>query len=37
MGMLSIAEESFKEKKFENIAYFEPFYLKDFVGINPKS
>jgi tRNA threonylcarbamoyladenosine biosynthesis protein TsaB len=37
IGMLSIAEKSFKEKKFENIAYFEPFYLKDFVGINPKS
>jgi tRNA threonylcarbamoyladenosine biosynthesis protein TsaB len=36
-GMLSISEKSFKEKKFENIAYFEPFYLKDFVGINPKS
>lgn len=26
----------FLEKKFEDLAYFEPFYLKDFVAIKPK-
>ena len=26
------AFESFKEKRFEDLAYFEPFYLKDFVA-----
>jgi tRNA threonylcarbamoyladenosine biosynthesis protein TsaB len=30
--MLPIAERYFNEKKFEDLAYFEPFYLKDFVG-----
>ena len=29
--MSSLAERSYKKKKFENIAYFEPFYLKDFI------
>jgi len=27
---------AFKEKKFENTAYFEPFYLKDFITTKPK-
>ena len=26
------AERSYKEKRFEDVAYFEPFYLKDFVA-----
>lgn len=26
------AELAYKEKRFENIAYFEPFYLKDFIA-----
>ncbi len=30
MGML--AEEKFKENNFEDFAYFEPFYLKDFIS-----
>ena len=30
--MLEIANEKFAEKDFEDIAYFEPFYLKDFVA-----
>lgn len=34
--MIMISEEAFKEKKFEDIAYFEPFYLKDFVATVPK-
>ena len=29
--MLEIANEKFSEKIFEDVAYFEPFYLKDFV------
>ena len=29
--MIPIAEKCFSEKKFEDVAYFEPFYLKDFV------
>lgn len=31
-----LAERRFKEGKFENVAYFEPFYLKDFVAGIPK-
>lgn len=34
--MLPIAEKYFEEKIFEDVAYFEPFYLKDFVGIKSK-
>ncbi|MEO5570879.1 MAG: tRNA (adenosine(37)-N6)-threonylcarbamoyltransferase complex dimerization subunit type 1 TsaB [Bacteroidia bacterium] len=34
-GMMSLSERVFAEKKFEDIAYFEPFYLKDFVGSKP--
>ena len=34
--MIPIAEKYFDEKKFEDVAYFEPFYLKDFVGKNLK-
>ena len=30
--MCSIAEEKFNKNDFEDVAYFEPFYLKDFVG-----
>ena len=29
--MISLAEEKFNLKDFENTAYFEPYYLKDFV------
>jgi tRNA threonylcarbamoyladenosine biosynthesis protein TsaB len=31
-----LAEEKFREKKFESLAYFEPFYLKDFVAGKPR-
>ncbi len=34
MGELS--HNSFLEKRFENTAYFEPFYLKDFITTKPK-
>ena len=31
-AMLSPAMEAMKEKRFEDVAYFEPFYLKEFVA-----
>ena len=31
-AMAELAERAFKEKRFENTAYFEPFYLKEFVA-----
>lgn len=34
--MLALAETKFKQEKFENVAYFEPFYLKEFVATTPK-
>lgn len=34
--MAAFAEERFKSGKFENIAYFEPFYLKDFIAGKPR-
>ena len=30
-GMIGLATRAFEEKNFEDTAYFEPFYLKDFV------
>jgi tRNA threonylcarbamoyladenosine biosynthesis protein TsaB len=30
--MIPLAEKLFNQKQFEDVAYFEPFYLKDFVG-----
>ena len=30
------AQKAFEEGKFENLAYFEPFYLKDFIPTTPK-
>ena len=33
-SLSSISYKYFKQKKFENIAYFEPFYLKNFVNKN---
>ncbi|MGB0916927.1 MAG: tRNA (adenosine(37)-N6)-threonylcarbamoyltransferase complex dimerization subunit type 1 TsaB [Flavobacteriales bacterium] len=35
-GMISLAEAKFKAKQFEDTAYFEPYYLKDFVAGKPK-
>lgn len=34
--MVSISERKFLNKEFEDTAYFEPFYLKDFVAGKPK-
>ncbi len=35
-GMVSIAVDKFENKKFEDLAYFEPFYLKEFIAGKPK-
>ncbi len=35
--MQNIAEIKFNKQEFENVAYFEPFYLKDFVATIPKN
>ena len=34
--MSVLSEQAFVEKRFENVAYFEPNYLKDFVATVPK-
>ncbi|MCX6292667.1 MAG: tRNA (adenosine(37)-N6)-threonylcarbamoyltransferase complex dimerization subunit type 1 TsaB, partial [Bacteroidetes bacterium] len=31
-SMISMAEEKFRNKDFENVALFEPFYLKEFAA-----
>lgn len=36
-GMAQLAQKAFEQKHFEDVAYFEPYYLKDFVGTTPKS
>jgi tRNA threonylcarbamoyladenosine biosynthesis protein TsaB len=33
--MIPFAEQKFRDKKFEDTAYFEPFYLKEFQGTVP--
>lgn len=35
-NMAKIAEDHFAKKEFADVAYFEPFYLKDFVATTPK-
>ncbi|MBK3518621.1 tRNA (adenosine(37)-N6)-threonylcarbamoyltransferase complex dimerization subunit type 1 TsaB [Carboxylicivirga marina] len=35
-NLAPLAEQYFAEEKFEDVAYFEPFYLKDFVATTPK-
>ncbi len=34
--MASLAEEAFRQERSEDVAYFEPFYLKDFVATTPR-
>ena len=36
-NMIELSERAFHEKRFEDIAYFEPFYLKDFIATIPKN
>jgi tRNA threonylcarbamoyladenosine biosynthesis protein TsaB len=35
--MQLLAERKYNKREFENVAYFEPFYLKDFVATIPKN
>ena len=35
-GIVALAEQAFNAEKFEDLAYFEPFYLKDFLVIPSK-
>jgi tRNA threonylcarbamoyladenosine biosynthesis protein TsaB len=35
-ALAALSEEKYREKQFENLAYFEPFYLKEFVATVPK-
>jgi tRNA threonylcarbamoyladenosine biosynthesis protein TsaB len=35
--MMQLSERKFEEKQFEDVAYFEPFYLKNFVATIPKN
>ncbi len=35
--MCELAREAYIEKQFEDLAYFEPFYLKDFIATVPKN
>ena len=34
--MIELSEKAFNNKFFVDVAYFEPFYLKDFVATTPK-
>ncbi|MEA3443161.1 MAG: tRNA (adenosine(37)-N6)-threonylcarbamoyltransferase complex dimerization subunit type 1 TsaB [Bacteroidota bacterium] len=34
--MATLSEIAFRKKQFEDVAYFEPFYLKDFIATIPK-
>jgi len=36
VSMAALSEKAYQNKQFENVAYFEPFYLKDFVATVPK-
>ena len=36
MNLVPLAERAFEEGRFEDVAYFEPFYLKDFMATTPK-
>jgi len=36
-NMVTLSENAFNSKQFEDVAYFEPFYLKDFVAGKKKS
>jgi tRNA threonylcarbamoyladenosine biosynthesis protein TsaB len=36
-NMIPLAERAYNEKRFEDVAYFEPFYLKEFHTTTPKT
>ena len=35
--MAQLSEEKYQTSDFEDVAYFEPYYLKDFIGVKTKS
>jgi len=35
--MISLSQQEFRNENFQNVAYFEPYYLKDFVATIPKN
>lgn len=35
--MTSLSDKKFKNKIFEDVAYFEPYYLKEFIAIKPRN
>ncbi len=35
-NMIQLAEQKYEARDFEDVAYFEPFYLKDFIATTPK-
>ncbi len=35
VGMITLAADKYEHKQFEDVAYFEPFYLKDFIAAKP--
>lgn len=37
IGMVALSERAFNKGQFENVAYFEPFYLKDFIAGKKKT
>jgi tRNA threonylcarbamoyladenosine biosynthesis protein TsaB len=36
-NMVELSTKKFENKEFENLAYFEPYYLKDFIAIKSKN
>ena len=36
-GMVTLAEKKYEQKEFVDLAYFEPFYLKEFIATNAKN
>ena len=36
-NMIELSQKAYAEDKLEDVAYFEPFYLKDFVATKPKN
>ena len=36
-NMLELSKQAYAEARFEDVAYFEPFYLKNFVATKPKN
>lgn len=37
LDMIKLSEEAYKNRDFVDVAYFEPFYLKEFVATTPKN